>query len=70
MTKLITKKQLFEKVPYSNTELIRKENAGTFPRRIKPFNGPNGKCFWLDSAVEDWIEKQVAASDHLTDTSS
>ncbi|GAB5453398.1 MAG: hypothetical protein Hals2KO_37260 [Halioglobus sp.] len=70
MSQLITKKQLMEHVPYSNTHLLRLEDAGRFPRRIKPDGKPNGKAFWVREEVEDYIQTQIDSRDNSPDDSS
>lgn len=60
---LLSKKQLLERVPYSPQHILRLENAGLFPRRIKPGgNSRNSKCFWVANEVEDWIQGHIANS--------
>jgi len=58
--KLLTKKQLKEKVGYSNQHIDRLERDGRFPQRVKPF-GLNGRAFWVDEEIDDWIQQLVIA---------
>ena len=52
--KLLTKKQLKDKVGYSFSHIDRLEKAGRFPQRVKPF-GLNGRAFWVNEEIDDWI---------------
>ncbi|MFC1689181.1 helix-turn-helix transcriptional regulator [Pseudomonadota bacterium] len=56
--KLLTKKQLKEKVGYSFSHIDRLEKANRFPQRVKPF-GRNGRAFWVDEEVDDWIANLI-----------
>lgn len=60
--KLLTKKQLKEKVGYSYQHIDRLEKAGLFPKRVKPF-GLNGRAFWVESEVDDWIAQRIIERD-------
>ncbi len=60
--KLLTKKQLKEKVAYAYQTIDRLEKAGLFPRRVKPF-GRNGRAFWLEEEVNDWIQQKILERD-------
>lgn len=62
--KLLTKKQLKEKVGYSFSHIDRLEKAGRFPQRVKPF-GPNGRAFYVDEEVDDWIYQQIMERDSI-----
>jgi predicted DNA-binding transcriptional regulator AlpA len=59
--KLLTKKQLKEKVGYSFSHIDRLERLdgpNRFPQRVKPF-GRNGRAFWLEEEVDHWITQRV-----------
>jgi predicted DNA-binding transcriptional regulator AlpA len=60
--KLLTKKQLKEKVGYSNQHIDRLEKEKRFPQRVKPF-GLNGRAFWVDEEVDDWITQRIIERD-------
>ena len=60
---LITKAQLLEIVPFSSTHIARLEDAGAFPKRLKPYPGRNGKSFWVLEEVESWIQDQIEKRD-------
>lgn len=70
MSQLITKKQVQELVPYSNTHLLRLEDAGKFPQRVKPDGNPNGKTFWVREEVEEYLATVIAKRDDSTNDSS
>ena len=70
MSQFMTKKQVQDAVPYSNTHLLRLEDAGKFPKRIKPFGGRNGKAFWIGEEVDDWIRSQIDQRDNSHNASS
>ena len=57
-SRIITRDQLKELVPYSASQIARLEQAGQFPRRLKL--GPN-RIGWLSSEIENWIESCAAA---------
>lgn len=60
--KLLTKKQLKEKVGYSLSHIDRLEKSGEFPKRVKPF-GLNGRAFYVDEEVDDWITQLIMERD-------
>jgi len=66
---LITKAQLLNLVPFSSTHIARLEAAGSFPKRIKPYKGKNGKSFWVREEVEDWIQDKIDERDDASDPS-
>lgn len=59
--KLLTKRQVIEKVGYSGQHIMRLMKEGKFPKCIKPGGVPNAKVFWLEEVVNDWINRQVEA---------
>ena len=54
----ITKKELRLLVGYTPQHILRLENKGEFPRRIKL--GEN-RVAWLLIEVEEWLRKRIAA---------
>ena len=62
MSKLLNKKLLKEKIGYSNQHIDRLEKSGRFPRRVKPF-GLNGRAFWVEEEVNDWIQQKIEERD-------
>jgi prophage regulatory protein len=56
--KLLTKSELRQKIGYSPSHIDRLEKAGCFPRRVKPF-GPNGRAFWPEHEVDDWVQQKM-----------
>jgi len=57
--RLLTRKQVKEKVGYSDSHRDRLESAGRFPLRAKP-NGPQGRAFWDEAEIDQWIDNQLA----------
>lgn len=55
-TRIITEKELGDRVPYSASQIRRLEKAGTFPRRIKL--GPN-RVGWVASEIEEWLRQRL-----------
>jgi predicted DNA-binding transcriptional regulator AlpA len=48
-------------IPYSRSEIRRKEQAGTFPMHVTLGDG-NGACIaWPENEVDDWIVSRMAA---------
>jgi|GEM_PF-1919113 len=70
MSQLLSKKQLLELVPNSNTHILRLENGNKVPRRIKPDGRPNSKSFWVREEVERWTQDQIAKRDSSANASS
>jgi prophage regulatory protein len=61
--KLLSKKEVREKVLYSPAHIARLEAAGLFPKRV-PL-GP-GRVGWVDEEVDDWLRKRIALRDAHT----
>ena len=60
--KLLTKRQLREKVGYSNVHIQRLIEANRFPAPLKP-EGKMGRSLWLESEIDDWIMQKVIERD-------
>lgn len=60
MTRLLSKKQVREKVLYSPAHIARLEEAGKFPKRV-PI-GP-GRVGWVEEEVEQWLLQRIADRD-------
>jgi prophage regulatory protein len=60
--RILCKRELRKKVPYSPQHVARLEKAGAFPQRVKL-----GKCRvgWLESEIDDWIAERVAEREPL-----
>lgn len=56
-TRIITRKELANRVPYSTVQIWRLEKTGNFPRRIKL--GPN-RVGWVEDEIEAWLRKRLA----------
>lgn len=61
--KLLSKKQVRERVVYSIQHITRLEQAGKFPKRIRL--GDN-RVAWLESEIDDWIAQKLVERDHST----
>lgn len=61
--KLLSKKQVREKVLYSFAHIARLEAIGRFPQRV-PL-GP-GRVGYVEQEVDDWITKRIAERDQRT----
>ena len=59
-SRLITKRELCQIVPYTPQHILRLEKQGKFPRRVQV--GPN-RVAWLESEVEAWVAARVAERD-------
>ena len=58
--RIIDKKTLRGKVPYSPPQIDRMEAAGDFPKRVKL--GPN-RVGWIEDEVDVWIKARVDERD-------
>lgn len=54
--KLLSKRQVREKVLYSPAHIDRLEKAGQFPKRVRLGQHRVG---WLESEVEDWLQARL-----------
>jgi len=61
--KLLSKKQVREKVLYSFAHIARLETAGRFPQRV-PL-GP-GRVGYVEEEIDDWIRTRIAERDART----
>ena len=61
--KLLTKKAVCEKVGYSQAHIARLEEAGQFPKRLKPGGVPNAKALWVEDEIDLWIDTRIAERD-------
>jgi prophage regulatory protein len=61
--RLLSKKQVRERVVYSPAHIARLEAAGSFPKRIRLGQGRVG---WLETEIDDWITSRVAERDNPT----
>ena len=67
--RMVSKRQLKELVLYSSQHVQRLENAGQFPKRVRLGNGPRGRVGWIESEVQEWLQKKVAQRNISHDTS-
>lgn len=61
--KLLSKRQVREKVLYSFAHVARLEAVGRFPKRV-PL-GP-GRVGYVEEEIDDWIIKRIAERDQRT----
>ena len=66
MMRLLSKRQLRERVLYSPQHIDRLETAGKFPKRVRL--GPN-RVGWVESEVDEWLRERIAERDNPTDNS-
>ncbi len=58
--RLLSKKQVREKVLYSPAHIARLEKAGTFPKRVRLGQGRVG---WVEQEIDDWLKALIAKRD-------
>ena len=58
--RVLRKRRVRDKAGISFATIDRKEKAGEFPARIKLGEKAVG---WLESEIDEWIERRVAARD-------
>lgn len=61
MHKLLSSKQISEKVGLSSSQIRRLVLAGEFPKPLKISAGRNG---WLEKDVDDWVLNLIGGSDN------
>lgn len=66
--RIITWKQLSQRVPYSRQHIARLEKIGKFPQRIRIGSG-RGRVGWLDHLVDAWILERAKTSGIILPTS-
>jgi prophage regulatory protein len=62
MKKLLTKKEVRDRVCYSFAHVDRLEKEGRFPKRVRL--GPS-RVAWVESEIDDWITDRIAERDTL-----
>ena len=55
-TRILDRKEVRGRVPYSDVQIWRMEQTGTFPRRIQL--GPN-RVGWVEEEVEAWLRNRM-----------
>jgi prophage regulatory protein len=58
--KLLSKRQVREKVIYSPAHIARLEAAGQFPKRVRLGTGRVG---WVEQEIDAWIITRIAERD-------
>ncbi len=61
--RLLSKKQVREKVLYSPAHIARLEADGRFPKRVRLGAGRVG---WVDREIDDWVNARIAERDAHT----
>lgn|SRR5215831_13847752 len=63
--RLITYKELkpLKGIPYSRSEIRRKEAAGQFPKRITLAEGDGALIAWVEHEIDAYIAARMAARD-------
>ncbi|MGR3504936.1 MAG: helix-turn-helix transcriptional regulator [Paracoccaceae bacterium] len=61
--RLLTKKQVRDKVTYSLTHIDRLEAEGKFPQRIRL---GQQRVAWCEAEIDDWIKARIEARDKPT----
>ena len=56
MLKLLSKRQVREKVLYSPAHIARLEAVGKFPKRVQL--GPS-RVGWVEQEVDDWLTERI-----------
>jgi len=64
--RILSRKQVRDKVSISFAEIARREARGEFPKRIQI--SPN-RVGWLEDDIDRWIIELVAKRDRLADSS-
>lgn len=54
--RMLSKKQVREKVLYSPAHVARLEAAGKFPKRVQL--GPS-RVGWLEQEIDDWLNERI-----------
>ena len=67
--RLITAEERRERIPLSDSQVWRQEQAGKFPKRIKLSSGQGGRVVWSLREIEAYIAARKAARpNNTTDT--
>lgn len=56
--RLLSKRQVRERVLYSFAHIDRLEKAGQFPQRVKLGNNRVG---WLEEEIDNWLQQRIDA---------
>lgn len=56
--RLLSKRQVRERVLYSFAHIDRLEKAGEFPQRVKLGNNRVG---WLEEEIDNWLQQRIDA---------
>ena len=64
--RLISKKEVRQRVLYSPAHIQRLEDDGRFPKRVRLGNGPRSRVGWVEQEIEDWLRERIQQRDALT----
>ena len=67
--RLITAEERRERIPLSDSQVWRQEQAGKFPKRIKLSSGQGGRVVWSLREIEAYIAARKAARPNNTTVS-
>ncbi len=60
MLKLLSKRQVRERVLYSFAHIDRLEKAGLFPKRVRLGQSRVG---WVEEEITEWLQRKIQARD-------
>lgn len=63
--RVITWKELSQRLPYSRQHIARLEKMGRFPRRfpLNPEAGSRSRVGWLEHKINEWLLERAKASE-------
>lgn len=56
-SKLLSWKQVRERIPLSRTQVTRLEKAGKFPQRLRAGDHPNSRVMWPEDEIDAHVQK-------------
>lgn len=66
--RILTKREVAEKISYHPESIGRLEASAGFPRRLRLGPGKHGRVGWIESEVDDWILWRAALRDQTADS--
>jgi prophage regulatory protein len=51
-------------VPYSRTEIRRKERAGAFPKHVRLGDGIGACIAWVEGEIDAWLTERMKAREN------
>jgi predicted DNA-binding transcriptional regulator AlpA len=61
--RLLSKKQVTDRVGISTAEVYRRVKDSRFPQPVKNGHHHNSRVFWLESEIDDYIDSLIAERD-------